>query len=274
MKICLCHQNKKRKWIECNGDYMPENKKKLKEGEYQEFTFEVPLETQLVHKEIKDLSAPLGDAIKPTVRKTIAMIGDRFMRGQFFSAVELAQSASMWESSLHDINHMGTTYTSGFTPRTNILYFVGWQDNVQYDHESKSLSMDIHPKLNTRYGKDWQAFIELCEEAGRTPNVSISFLGKVKRVRASSLPEGSNYSAYGYKADDMVDYIYDVRPRALSTVLKGLCNDEQGCGIATNHSACEDGSCAIPPEKLPKESKENAERRAYLEKRLRKFGGK
>jgi hypothetical protein len=254
---------------------MPKDKKELKEGEYQEFTFEVPLETSLVHKEIKELSAPLGDKINPTVRKTVAMIGDRFMRGQFFSAVELARSASMWESTLHDVNHMGTTYMNGFRPQPNILYFVGWQDNVQYDHEAKSLSMDIHPKLNTRYGKDWNAFIELCDEAGRTPNVSISFLGKVRQIRASSLPEGSNYSNYGYKPDDMVDYIYDVRPRALSTVLQGLCNDKQGCGIATNNSACENGSCANPPEITPtKENKENAEKRVYLNKRIKKFGGK
>jgi len=249
----------------CAGMWDQHNKKGT---QYQEFIFEVPLIT----KEIIDTSVELQDTVNirnnsnVEVRKTVAMIGDRFMRGQFFSAVELARSASLWESTLHDINHMGTTFRSGFSAQSNILYFVGWQGNVQYDNESKSLSMDIHPKLNTRYGKDWNAFVELCDEAGLTPNVSISFLGKVKKVRASSLPEGSNYSAYGYKADDMVDYIYDVRPRALSTVLNGLCSDKQGCGIATNHSACEDGSCTNPPENTPIESKEDAEKRAYLEK--------
>jgi hypothetical protein len=258
----------------CAGMWEQHKKKGTQYDEYQEFTFEVPLESVIVHKAIKELSSSPIKGDNPEVRKTVAMIGDRFMRGQFFSAVELARSASMWESTLHDVNHMGTTYMNGFRPQPNILYFVGWQDNVQYDHESKSLSMDIHPKLNTRYGKDWNAFIELCDEAGRTPNVSISFLGKVRRVRASSLPEGSNYSNYGYKADDMVDYIYDVRPRALSTVLQGLCNDQQGCGIATDNSACETGSCANPPEITPKENKEDAKRRAYLEKRLKKFGGK
>ena len=242
---------------------MPETEK----DEYKEFTFEVPLQTVIVHKAIKELSTPLGEKGNPEVRKTIAMIGDRFMRGEFFSAVELARSASYWESTLHDINHMGTTFRTGFSAQSNILYFVGWQDNVQYDHESKSLSMDIHPKLNTHFGKDWQAFIELCDEAGRTPNVSISFLARTKKVRASSLPEGSNYSAHGYKADDMVTYIYDVRPRALSTVLEGLCNDKQGCGIKTkNNSACDDGSCANPSEEKPKENTEDAEKRAYIEK--------
>jgi len=245
-----------------------------KEETYQEFSFEVPLQTEIVHKEAKELSTSPIKGDNPEVRKTIAMIGDRFMRGQFFSAVELARSASLWESTLHDINHMGTTFRTGFSAQSNILYFVGWQDNVQYDHESKSLSMDIHPSADTRHGKDWQGFVKLCDEAGRTPNVSISFLARVKKVRASSLPEGSNYSAYGYKEDDMVDYIYDVKPRALSTVLQGLCNDEQGCGIKTNNSGCDDGSCAIPPEATPSENKEDAEKRAYLAKRIKKFGGK
>jgi len=249
---------------------MPETEK----NEYQEFTFEVPLQSVIVRKAIENLSTSPISGDNPEVRKTVAMIGDRFMRGQFFSAVELARSASLWENTLHDINHMGTTFRAGFSAQSNILYFVGWQDNVQYDHESKSLSMDIHPKLDTHYGKDWNAFIELCDEAGLTPNVSISFLGKVKKIRASSLPEGSNYSAYGYKPDDYVDYIYDVKPQALSTVLQGLCDSKHGCGIATNNSACEEGSCANPPETTIKENEENAEKRAYLEKRIKKFGGK
>lgn len=281
----------------CAGMWEQHRKKGTQYDEYQEFVFEVPLISEPF---ITDLSVNLKDLknIKNNpnveVRKTIAMIGDRFMRGQFFSAETLEKSRPLWEHTLHDINHMGTTYRTGFSAQSNILFFVGWQDNVQYDAESKSLSMDIHPKLSTRYGEDWNAFIELCDEAGLTPNVSISFLGKVKRVRASSLPAESNYEAYGYKESDMVDYIYNIIPRALSTVLKGLCNDAQGCGIATNNSACDDGSCAKPPEKKPevnpkvepakatkdkpkekpKENEEDAKKRAYLEKRLKRFGGK
>lgn len=255
---------------------MPADKK----DEYIEFTFEVPLTNETFVLDTSKGQQDINFKDDPNIgsRKTIAMIGDRFMRGQFFSAIELEKSKSMWEGTLHDINHMGTTYRTGFSAQSNILYFVGWQDNVQYDEESKSLSMSIHPKLNTHFGQDWQAFVELCDDAGRVANVSISFLGKVKRVRASTLPEGSNYSDYGYKDNDMVDYIYDVRPRALSTVLQGLCDDKQGCGIATNNSDCEDDSCKTKitntTEKKPKENKENVEKRTYLEKRLKKIGGK
>lgn len=253
-----------------------EKEGKPKKNEYQEFILEVPL---ISKPQITEAAVEPKGVKNPNsaVKRSVAAIGDRFMRGQFFPAEELAKSADLWEGILHDINHMGTTFVTGFFAQSNILYFVGWQDNVQYDHESKSLSMDIHPKLNTHFGKDWQAFVELCEEAGRIPNVSISFLGKVKSVRAGSLPKGSHYRANGFKADDMIDYIYDIIPRALSTVLTGLCSDKQGCGIATNNSACDGKSCKKPPEITPKENKENkesAEKRAYLEKRLKKFGGK
>ena len=133
--------------------------------------------------------------------------------------------------------------------------------------------MDIHPDLETRYGKDWNAFVNLCEKAGRVPNVSVSFLGQRKRVRAGDLPKGVNYSAYGYGKDDMVSYIYDIRPQALSTVLRGLCDDKQGCGIATSTSA--DPSCEIVPPEVneTKEDKEIAKRRTYIEKRFKQMKG-
>ena len=246
---------------------MPEDKKETQYDVDMEFTFEVPIIQTAIHKQLTNLSAS-STTNNPEVRKTIVMVGDRFMNGKFFSGEELERSGPLWEGTLHDINHMGTTFRTGFSAQSNILFFVGWQDNVQFDNESKALSMDIHPKSNTHYGKDWNAFIELCDDAGLTPNVSISFLGKVRRVKASSLPESSNYSAYGYTADDMVDYIYDVRPRALSTVLKGLCDDAHGCGIATNNSE------SVSKEIENTEDQENAEKRIYLEKRLRKFGGK
>lgn len=238
---------------------------KIKEDEYQEFVLEIPL---IFEPQVEEASVEPKGVKNPSslVRRAVAVIGDKFMRGQFFPAKELKESADLWEGTLHDINHMGTTYRTGFSAQSNILFFVGRQDNVQYDTESKSLSMDIHPKLSTHYGKDWNAFIELCEEAGRTPNVSISFLGKVKMVEARSLPKGSHYRANGYKATDMVPYIYDIRPRALSTVLTGLCDDKQGCGIATNNSACDDGSCPNPPEKEPEANPEVEPAKAPMDK--------
>ena len=244
-----------------------------KTEQYQEFTFEVPLQTVLNEK--TELSGTENS--EPGVRRSIAMIGDRFMNRQFFSASTLEKSAPLWENTLHDINHMGTTFRTGFSAQSNILYFVGRQDNVQYDAETKALSMDIHPKLNTHYGQDWQAFIELCEEATLVPNVSISFLGKVKRVQASELPEGSDYVAQGYKETDMVEYIHSVVPRALSTVLQGLCNDKQGCGITTNHSEVDSGPCTVTTDKPSTgnpEEEGDARKRAYFEKRLKNLGAK
>lgn len=251
---------------------MPEVEKNKSE-EYEEFTFEVPLTR---YDYINDTSIELQDTknIKNNpnteVRTAVVLIGDRFYKGSFFSAAELEKVAPQWEGTLHDINHMGTTFGNGQRMQSNILYFVGWQDNVQYNKESKSVSMDIHADYNTYYGEAWKSYINLCEKAGQMPNVSISFLGKRKLVQARDLPAGSNYKAYGYSEDDYVSYIYDVLPTALSTVLKGICNNKQGCGIAINNSD-ETTSCCEP--ELSENKKEDAEKRAYLEKRLRKFKG-
>jgi len=82
--------------------------------------------------------------------------------------------------------------------------------------------------------------VSLCEKAGQVPNVSVNFSGKTKRVQAKELPEGVNFSEYGLKPTDYVDYIYDIEPGALSTVYKGACSDSDGCGIGkcdcTNHT--------------------------------------
>lgn len=248
---------------------------KNKSEEYEEFTFDVPLTR---YDYINDTSIELQDTknIKNNpnteVRTAIALIGDRFYKGSFFSADELEKAAPQWEGTLHDINHFGTTFGNGLRTQSNILYFVGWQDNIHYDKESKSVSMDIHADYDTYYGEAWKSYINLCEKAGQMPNVSISFLGKRKLVQAKNLPEGSNYQAYGFGEEDYVSYIYDVIPQALSTVLKGICNNKQGCGIAINNSV-ESTTCSDPECVVKKEDKEDAEKRAYLEKRLKKFKG-
>ncbi len=246
------------------------NNEGVPEG-YEEFSFEAPITT---YNYVKDLKVELQETENPEkdknieVRNAVALIGDKFYKRDFFSAIELEKAAALWDGSLHDINHMGTTYGDGLRTHSNILYFVGWQDNIQYDQDTKSVSMDIHADYDTHYGKAWKSYIGLCEKAGQAPNVSISFLGKRKMVKANDLPAGSNYEAYGYSKDDYVSYIYDVIPRGLSTVLKGICNDKQGCGMATNNS---DNTCQKPV--VIEENNKDDEKRAYIEKRLKRFKG-
>jgi len=209
--------------------------------EYENFSFNVRLTTkkEKVELECKDCEEKKYEMKES---RAVALIGDRFYHGAFLPAKELEKAHAMWENTLHDINHQGTTDVRGMYAQSNILYFIGYNDNVTYDKKSKSMSMDIHVCDNTHYASAWKGYVELCEKSGQTPNVSVSFRAKTKSMKVSKLPEGVDYKQYGLSEEDSVVYIYDMIPEALSTVFQGACNDKDGCGIGKSCSVEEDAS--------------------------------
>ncbi len=208
-----------------------------KENEIKQFTFDVPMQVinDLKPDDVKNYSEL--NAENKGQRRAVAIVGDRFYKGNFMPAKELKKAYKLWEGTLHDINHMGTTYITGFFAIPNILYFVGYNNNVKWDNKTNSVSMDINIKDDTKYAKDWRAYVNLVEEAGGIPNVSISFRASVKLVKPSELPKGVNWKEQGYTKDDLIPYIIDIQPEALSTVLKGACSDKDGCGIGIKHDS-------------------------------------
>lgn len=221
----------------CYGMY--KNKHKNDADDYKEFKFEVPMIRMPVKEEFSNENETIENkqySVNKGQRHAVALVGDRFYKGKFMSAKELKKAYKLWEGTLHDINHMGTTYITGFFAIPNILYFVGYNSNVKWDNKTNSVSMDINIRDDTKYAKDWRAYVALCEEAGQIANVSVAFNAKTMLMKARDLPKGVNYKEQGYKKDDMVEYIYDIQPQALSTVLKGACNDKTGCGIGIQHN--------------------------------------
>lgn len=163
--------------------------------------------------------------------RIVAIIGDRFLNGGFFPAKELERVYKGWEGTLHDINHWGTSYPTGFTASSNILYFIGHHKNVEYNSTTKEVTMNIEVNPNTQYAKAWEAYVETCKMAGLTPNVSVTYLGRQKSLKANELPEGVDYKSEGYSDNDLVPVLIEVEPVCVSTVLQGRCNDKDGCGI-------------------------------------------
>ncbi|RLI62135.1 MAG: hypothetical protein DRO67_07420 [Candidatus Asgardarchaeum californiense] len=207
----------------------------------QFFSFQVDLVNRVEKKEIVNLECKNCEKkYEMKNQRAIALIGDRFYQGAFLSAIELEKASSNWENTLHDINHKGTGVPQVNHGLPDITQFVGYNNNVKYNPETKEMSMDIHINDKTQYASAWRGYVELCEQAGQTPNVSVSFFALTKYVKAKDLPKGINYSAYGYGEEDMVLYIYNIRPRALSTVFQGACNDKDGCGIKQNQKQPED----------------------------------
>jgi len=221
--VAICHNMWRNKKMSENED----------NEEYQEFTLEFPMTKNpvIVTVEESDMKKTTTHSPNEGDVRAVGVIGDRFYQGKFLPAKELEKVYKSWERTLHDINHMGTTHLMGLGVTSDIRFFVGYQKNVTYDLETKKVSMDIHVNDGTLYAEAWRGYVNLCEEAGKIPNVSIAFLGKVGTMKAKDLPKGVNYSEYGLKENDIIEYIYDIRPQALSTVLKGACNDKDGCGI-------------------------------------------
>lgn len=200
------------------------------EDELKEFNFIV---TMTQKEEKIELACDDCEEKQYEIKKNraVALIGNQFYQGAFLPATELEKAHKGWENTLHDINHQGTTDARGLTVTSNILYFVGYNDNVAYNSETNKMSMDIHISDNTHYATAWKGYVELCENSGQTPNVSVAFLAKTKSMKVSDLPSDVDYKAYGYSEGDTIVCIYDIQPRALSTVFKGACDDKRGCGI-------------------------------------------
>lgn len=214
----------------CNSMWRRRNMSEEENEEYEEFNLEVPLKSYT--SEVTEL-----DEGEPKKQRAVALVGDNFYHGNFLPAGELKKAHKGWEGTLHDFNHQGTTGIVGMGfVRGNILYFVGYNDNVSYDDKTRSMSMDVNYDGSTHYGNAIKAYVALCERAGQVPNVSVSFMAKRGTMKASELPEGVNYEAYGIKKEDYVTYLYDIVPQALSTVLKGACSSDKGCGIGIKNS--------------------------------------
>lgn len=176
----------------------------------------------------------------------IAAIGNRFMNGGFLPISTLKKSTKQWNSTLHDINHQGIGMWS-----QDILYFIGYHTDAVYKNKTNELRMKLHPKKNTYFYEAWKAFIELCKEAELTPNVSITYRGSVKYIKAKELPVP--YKDYGLHEDDLVPYLEEIFPAAVATVVIGRCSDKDGCGMS-NDVSCSRG---CPQKEEPKDGFEN-----------------
>ena len=195
-----------------------------------------------------------SDNSKQSTYRLVAMVGDRFMNGGFFSMKLLKEVYQMWERTLHDYNHEGTG--SGiFGNRTDISKFVGYHKNVELDEINKRVTMELVPVKETVGYPVWKGFVELARQAGKIPNVSVTYWGKRQWVKTSDLPNEADWQREGFKESDRVPVLTSVLPECVSTVLEGRCNDKAGCGIQNTNQeecgsqSCDDDSCKIQDSK-------------------------
>lgn len=278
----------------CHGMYK-QNKKKgtqYDKEEYEEFTLEIPLteyqkeekkiELSTTSNDVKELTDPKeieeADNKRLEMEKSqsesnmitqhaVALKGNEFYKDCYLPASELEKAHKGWEGTLHDINHMGTTHLMGLGASSDIRFFVGYQDNVKYNPETKQVAMDIHVDENTQYGKTWKSYVNLCKKAGRVANVSVTFLAKRGTAKAKEIVH--SYEDLGYKGDETITYIKDIRPVALSTVLKGACSDDKGCGIGK--CPVQNSEESVTPEENNKQDEDYEKERKKLIEELKKL---
>lgn len=228
----------------------------------EQFTCSAKLE--VIHRNTENAT---GEKESERVYRITAIVGDRFMNGGFFPESESKRIHKNWEGTLHDINHAGTGFPNG-----DILAFIGSHTNIKHNSKTKEVTMDIKVNRNTMYAKAWEAYIETCELAGQIPNVSVTYLGKQKLVATKELPNGTDYKSEGYSSDDLVPVLTNVEPVCVSTVLRGRCDDKDGCGVR-NDNTCLDGTCDVTEKQdvldaLEKERQEIIKRIKSKEERL------
>jgi len=217
-----------------------------------------------IKMESKDKSGV--NLVKWQIRKIVAIVGDKFMAGGFFTTEELKKCYKMWEGTLHDINHEGTS--KGIYREPDITKFIGYHRNVTFDDKTNSVSMELHAHSRTKEYQAWEAFVELCEMAGRIPNVSVTYFGKRKFVKTSELPNGADYISEGYKENDLVPVLYNVIPVCVSTVLRGKCSDKGGCGVVSGNT-CTSEKCGSQTDssKTSEETEEQKKLEAEIEQK-------
>lgn len=203
----------------------------------------------------------------------VIAVGNSFMKGIYLSAKELKKACKAFNNTPHDLNHMGTGYriTMFSVVPSDVSYVVGYQDNAHFDDATGEARATIHINEQSMRYNEWKSYVDTCAQMERTPNVSMFVLGNLEWIEARKLPKNSHYGKNGYKADELVPCMTELRPVAVSTVFKGACNDKDGCGIRNN---CESGNCNVNKKENKNElSPEIAKRKAYLEKRLKEFKG-
>lgn len=233
----------------CHGMFKQHQNKGTNYAEKQvefNFTFQLQILDNGQVLNTEENKNPMKETDDWVTLRATAIVGNRMMNGYFISYSELKKSLDMWNGTLHDISHLGTSYPDNAPPfkRENIDYIIGYQNNAEANDKTKEISMDVNVYKHSEKYKSWKSFIDICQKANKTPNVSVSIGATPRAMNAGSLDQ-TDREDYGFKGDETVLCLCDIIPKALTTCIKGACDDKRGCGL-TSKTAIEhtENSCS------------------------------
>ena len=159
----------------------------------------------------------------------VAVIGDRFYHGnKFLPFEEIKKTFTGMDGSWHDMNHWGTNYFQILG--SNIEWIVGHNDGTYIDEDLKQMVTAVFIENSAAKSDVFNGFMNICRNANRVPNVSVSFWADKTIKQVKDLTEEVDIPD-GMHDDDEIFYLHTLEWKALSTVLEGACNDGDGCGI-------------------------------------------
>jgi len=201
----------------------------------------------------------------------VAAVGDMFYQNVYVPANVLEAVAKEWNTSIHDISHMATNYPAGFFQQENIEWVVGFHKESFYDSKIKGVRMNAYiNKASPKY-RAWRNYIDICSASGRIPNTSMMGWASFGMMDAKELPKGTKIPEGAKDDNGNVYYLKELHPVAVTTCLRGKCNDSDGCGVDIGNS-CE--SCNTQPEETKDKdnqlSCDNSDEQTEYAQRLKK----
>ena len=212
-----------------------------------------------------------GDtSVAYTVVDVIAAVGDRFYGNLYVPSNTLKASAKMWDSTYNDISHLSTSFPAGMTAVENIEYITGYNSDAHFDDSINAVRVKMHINHNSPKYKVWKSFMDINKDANRIPNVSIYGFYKAKSMKRTALPASVN-TPDSLSRSEHVIAMSDIIPIAITTCLRGKCDEKAGCGITIKQNEpscdCNDVNC----DSIKEINKIDMERIEYLKERVQKL---
>lgn len=200
----------------------------------------------------------------------VAVVGNRFMNGDFVPADELKKVAHEWNNTYHNLNH-----GRNFNGNVMIQEVVGIHQNAHFDDGDNSVKMDVIEGENTLYYKAWKGFLELNEKTSKPVNVSMEIWCNESKEKLSDIKElvsEDDIKKFDLKDDSEINVLRDLTPKAVATVDIGAGGDdcsyekrqEETNSDFTFTTDVSTSDADVENEEIIKENKEDTKRRNYL----------
>jgi hypothetical protein len=209
------------------------------------------------------------NGVKYDVVKAVAAKSNIFYQNVWVNDSVLRNSVSQWEGTYNDFSHMATDYPHPFYPTgvENIEYITGFNSKGEYDESIGGVTVEMNISHNAPKYSAWKSFYDITLAAGKIPNVSIFGFANYKVIETKELPSGTVIPK-GVSFNDKVVAMTEFKPIALTTCLKGKCDDKAGCGIISAYN-CTDGKCNIKiNQQEEKNEHSDSDKIKYLKNRI------